>query len=215
MPSLYQESHRAIQAEQHSEQLAALLDVAIMRDAFDAEDIAFIGSRDFLFLATVDGEGRPTVSYKGGAPGFVRVAGPASLVFPLYDGNGMFLSAGNVAATAHVGLLFIDLETPHRLRVQGSAELQREGLAEFPGARLLVRVAVSHVFVNCGRYIHPHRRVGQAPHVPDAHGGQPIPVWKRIDLVQPVLPDAERQAACAAGLITSDEYTALRKRGEV
>ena len=29
-------------------------------------------------------------------PGFVRVTGPSELVFPDYDGNGMFKSLGNI-----------------------------------------------------------------------------------------------------------------------
>jgi uncharacterized protein YecE (DUF72 family) len=67
----------------------------------------------------VDGSGQPTCSYRGGDPGFVKVVEPGTIAFPSYDGNGMFLSMGNIRATAKVGLLFIDFETPHRLRVQG------------------------------------------------------------------------------------------------
>ena len=68
-----------------------------------------------FFLSTVDERGRPTVSYKGGAPGFVRVSAPNELLFPVYDGNGMFLSLGNIASTAQVGLLFISFEPARRL----------------------------------------------------------------------------------------------------
>ena len=49
-----------------------------------------------FFLATVDPEGWPTCSYKGGDPGFVRVVDDTTLAFPCYDGNGMYLSMGNV-----------------------------------------------------------------------------------------------------------------------
>ena len=63
-----------------------------------------------FFLATADAEGRPQCSYKGGEPGFVRVLDERTLAFPSYDGNGMYLSAGNVLVNPHVGLLFIDFE---------------------------------------------------------------------------------------------------------
>lgn len=93
-----------------------------MHKTFTEDEISFIEKRDFLFLSTVDPGGHPTVSYKGGAPGFVAVR-DNTLVFPCYDGNGMFLSGGNLDATAKVGLLFIDFETPRRLRIQGLARL--------------------------------------------------------------------------------------------
>ena len=62
------------------------------------------------FLSTVDPNGQPTCSYKGGDPGFVRVPDPQTIAWPNYDGNGMYLSMGNAAATGKVGLIFIDLE---------------------------------------------------------------------------------------------------------
>ncbi len=215
MTTLYGETHRAIQDRHESRRLADLLEAAIVRPALNDDDVEFLATRDFFFLATVDPGGRPTVSYKGGAPGFVRVLDMSTLLFPLYDGNGMFLSAGNIDATAQIGLLFIDFETPHRLRLQGEARLVEDGLAEFPGAALLVRATLSHVFVNCGRYIHPHVRTARARHVPDAAGHQPVPAWKRIDIVQDSLPPRDQSPSREAGAITIDEYEAMRKRGEV
>ncbi|MFN2627540.1 MAG: pyridoxamine 5'-phosphate oxidase family protein [Gaiellaceae bacterium] len=61
----------------------------------------------------------PQCSYKGGDPGFVRVLDDAAIAFPCYDGNGMYLSIGNVLVTAHVGLLFVDFEGGKRLRLHG------------------------------------------------------------------------------------------------
>src|SRR5262245_37429928 len=66
------------------------------------EDRAFIERMDMFFLATVDEDGHPNCSYKGGAPGFVKVLDDTTIAFPSYNGNGMFLSLGNVAATRHV-----------------------------------------------------------------------------------------------------------------
>ena len=54
----------------------------------------FIETWDMFWLATIDHEGRPTVSYKGGDPGFVRVVDTKTIAFPCYDGNGMFYSMG-------------------------------------------------------------------------------------------------------------------------
>ena len=95
-----------------------------------------------FFLATVDADGRPQCSYKGGDPGFVRVLDHHTIAFPVYDGNGMFLSVGNVGVNPNVGLLFIDFERGTRLRFNGVATIDDDDpLSDsFPGALLVVRV---------------------------------------------------------------------------
>ena len=123
MSRLYSEQHRALQDRFNSRRMADLMENGILHAELSDEEKAFIESRDMFFLSTVDAAGRPTVSYKGGAEGFVKVRDPATLTFPCYDGNGMYYSMGNIMVAPQVGLLFIDLETPHRLRVQGKAEI--------------------------------------------------------------------------------------------
>jgi predicted pyridoxine 5'-phosphate oxidase superfamily flavin-nucleotide-binding protein len=170
-----------------------------------------------FFLATVDAGGQPTCSYKGGDPGFVKVVEPATIAFPSYDGNGMFLSMGNIRATARIGLLFIDFETPHRLRVQGTASVNDRDplLAAYPGADLVVRVAVSRIFVNCSRYVHKYQRVRSSRYVPRAQCETPFAEWKRIDVVQEVLPPRDAgKTAKAGGTITVEEYEAKLAAGE-
>ena len=208
MSALYSDTHRALQDQFDTRRLANCLEQGIVHDAFTDEEAAFIESRDMFFLSTVDPEGRPTVSYKGGAPGFVRVE-DGNLVFPCYDGTGMFYSMGNAAAHPQVGLLFIDFETPHRLRVQGEATLDDRGAEEaFPGAQLLVRVRPTQIFVNCSRYIHRYRKAEPSRYVPGGDGAAPFAQWKRIDFVQDSLPDRDRDKARAADPITADEYAA-------
>ncbi len=135
-------------------------------------------------------DGHPNCSYKGGDPGFVRVPDEHTLVFPNYDGNGMYLSMGNVAATAQVGLLFIDFENQKRLRVNGSATIEPASAVEpaFPEAQFVVRVAVRQVFPNCPRYIHKLQLVERSKFVPREAVPTPVPGWKRMDWACDVLP---------------------------
>lgn len=199
MSALYGETHRALQDEHATRRLADRLE-SLAHAEFDASDRALIEQAPFFFLSTVDERGRPTVSYKGGAPGFVRLPEPAVLVFPVYDGNGMFLSLGNIAACAQVGLLFIDFGSARRLRVQGTARLHpNEGPLHTPGALYLVQVTASQIFVNCGRYIHKLAPQRLSPHLPDPQGRQPFPAWKRIDLIADSLPDADQAHVQEAG----------------
>lgn len=213
----YTRHQRDLQRRFDSERLADTVVAAIVRDEIEPPNIPFIESRDFFFLATVSAEGEPTVSYKGGPVGAVRVVDSRTLVFPFYDGNGMFKSMGNIAATSNVGLLFIDFETPNRVRVQGKATLLDDdpAMAHYPGARMIARVDVTSCFLNCARYIHKHERVAASPYVPDAEGRQPHPSWKRIDMVQDSLPESARaETRAAGGTITFDDYVEKLMAGE-
>src|SRR5262245_45205291 len=153
---LYHDGNRRLQDEFESRRIADRLAEVTLRTAFTDDDKAFIESAPFFFLATADAEGRPDCSFKGGMPGFVRVTGSNELTFPDYDGNGMFKSLGNVTANPSVGLLFIAMgEKPRRLRVNGSAALNRDDalMQTFVGAQMLIRVTARAIFPNCPRYI--------------------------------------------------------------
>ena len=136
--AFYQQGSRELQDRFDTRRLADRLEDVIVHDRFTDHDAAFIEARDMFFLATADEHGRPTVSYKGGAPGFVKVVDDTTLAFPNYDGNGMYLSMGNIVDTHHVGMLFIDFEHRNRLRVNGEASVDLDD----PTARRLARGAV-------------------------------------------------------------------------
>jgi predicted pyridoxine 5'-phosphate oxidase superfamily flavin-nucleotide-binding protein len=215
--SFYGEAQRALQDHFDTRTLADVHEAAIVTDTISDDQRAFIESRDFFFLSTVNADGWPTVSYKGGPIGVVRVEDDRTLIFPSYDGNGMFLSAGNIDARSRIGLLFIDLETPNRLRVHATASIHLDDpmLRLFPGAQLLVRARVDAAFPNCARYVHRHVRVASSSYVPTETGTQPYPAWKRIDLLQPFLSQAEQsRAEAAGGTITTADYNELLARGE-
>ncbi len=209
MSGIFGAQHRALQQQYGTEALADRVDAIIVAPEVADEHKGFIESRDMFFLSTVDHRGYPTCSYKGGAPGFVRVLDSRTIAFPSYDGNGMFLSMGNISGNNKVGMLFIDFETPHRVRVHGTASVSRDDplLASFHGAELLVRVNVAEIFINCPRYIHKYQRVETSKYAPQPQCQVPPPQWKRIDAVQDVLPARDRGLAEAlGGTITPEQY---------
>lgn len=215
--AFYSEAQRSIQEQFDSVPLADRMELGIVATELTEDQAEFVGRLDFFFLSTVDASGAPTVSYKGGDVGVVRVLDSGQLAFPAYDGNGMFLSLGNIDDTAKIGLLFIDFETPQRLRVQATARFDAhdELVAEFPGSIGIVRASVDRVFPNCARYIHPHQRLGTSSYVPAEDGSQPLPSWKRIDLLQDVLgDDVVAEVAGAGGVITGEEYAERLGAGE-
>lgn len=143
-----------------------------------------------FFLATVDVLGQPTCSYKGGDPGFVTVVDDRTIAFPNYDGNGMYLSMGNVDATRRVGLLFIDFERQRRIRVDGTAELRHDDplLPGYPGAQFVVRVHADRIYPNCPHYIHNYQLVERSVFVPRGGISTPVPGWKQTEWARDVLP---------------------------
>ncbi len=215
--SIYDEHHIELQEQFESRDLAAALEFAIVEPQLNDDAIAFIEDREFFFLSTQRADGQPTVSHKGGARGFVKVLDSTTLVFPSYDGNGMFLSMGNIAATTKIGMLFIDFEVPNRVRVHADATVSADDplMAKFPSAQLLVRATVTESFINCPRYIVKHRRVEASRYVPDDEGRAPLPGWKKMSDIRPFLRPADQRRADADGeSLTVDEYNELVRRGE-
>jgi uncharacterized protein len=197
-PQTFHGGSRAVQDRFDTRRLADRIDERLVRSTIGDDERAFIEAMDMFFLATADAGGRPQCSYKGGDPGFVRVLDERTLAFPSYDGNGMFLSVGNLAVNPYVGLLFIDFraQRPSRLRVNGLASIDERDalLASYPGAQLVVRVHTAQVFPNCPRYIHRMELVERSHFVPRADREAPVPDWKRAAWASDVLPEGHQAA---------------------
>jgi predicted pyridoxine 5'-phosphate oxidase superfamily flavin-nucleotide-binding protein len=187
---MYNEGSRKLQDRFDSRRIADRLVEVLHRTAFGKEDRDFIESRAMFFLATSDADGWPDCSYKGGRPGFVRVIDADTLVFPSYDGNGMFKSLGNIMQNPKVGLLFMDFEKPKRLRVNGCASVDFEDPLRhtFVGAQLVVRVKATHIFPNCPRYIHRMSLEGLSEYAPEPGRDTPVPAWKQMESFKDYLP---------------------------
>ena len=216
MSRLLGKQHRELQDEFGTRQLADRIEEIACVTEFSDEAKAFIEAQDMFFLASVDHNGRPTVSYKGGAAGFVKIIDAQTLVFPNYDGNGMYMSLGNAALNHEVGLLFISFEKPHRIRVQGTATVSRNDplMAEFPGADMLVRVTLSEMWQNCPRYIHRYQKLEPSRYVPKAECETPLAGWKQTDIVQNVLSPTEAEKAKQAGIIPIEDWMEKVKTGD-
>jgi uncharacterized protein len=178
---LYHDGQRDLQDRFDTRRLADRIEERIVRETIDADDRAFIERQDMFFLATADQYGHPNCSYKGGDPGFVRVLDERTIAFPSYDGNGMYLSVGNVLENPNVGLLFVSFTEQKRLRLNGVASVDVDDplLAEFPRAQLVVRVRATEVFPNCPRYIHRMELVEKSVYAPRPGHQPPEPGWKQ------------------------------------
>jgi predicted pyridoxine 5'-phosphate oxidase superfamily flavin-nucleotide-binding protein len=213
MSSIYHAGSRALQDRFDSRRLADRLEDVKVTDTISDRDRAFIESMDMLFIATADEQGRPNCSYKGGDPGFVRVLDERTIAFPSYDGNGMFLTAGNVLVNPDVGMLFISFERGRRLRLNGTASVDPDDelAPRWPGALLVVRVRAREVFPNCPRYIHRYELVERSNYVPAAGIEPPVPEWKTRDWARDVLPSSDQasRASVSAPSISPKSRSAM------
>ena len=217
MSDLYGDTHRTLQDSFETRKLADRLVEIIVQEEIGEEEQAFIESRPMFFLSSVDQNGQPTVSYKGGAPGFVKVVDKTTIAFPSYDGNGMFYSMGNIQKTPKVGILFIDFETPHRIRFHGEACVSKEDplMSEFDEAEMVVRVKLSKMWINCPRYIHKYELKNLSHYVPGQKEKTPLAGWKRVDLMQDVLPPKDKgRPEKEGGIITIEEWIEDVHEGE-
>jgi hypothetical protein len=117
----------------------------------------------------------------------------------------MFYSMGNMLGNPHVGMLFVNFEKPHRLRVQGTASIDDDDplLQEYSEAQLVVRVAVSEIFRNCPRYVHQYEKVQASAFVPHSASETPLAPWKRVDDVQTFLSATDRARVEREGGVVS------------
>lgn len=217
MSKLYGEQHRGFQDEFETRKLADTIEDVIVHSEVSDEEKAFIESRDMFFLSTVDHLGRPSVSYKGGERGLVKVVDANTLAFPSYDGNGMYLSAGNMTINNKVGMLFIDFENPHRLRIYGEASVSNDDplLSEYNDAQLIIRIKITEMWINCPRYIHKYERVETSKYVPQKDTEAPLPEWKKLDLFQEMLPSKDQgKAEEQGGTITLEELQEYERRDD-
>ena len=190
MSIMYHDGNRQLQDRFDSRRISDRLEEKLTRTAFTDDDKAFIESMPYFFLATADGQGRPDCSFKGGAPGFVKVTGPSELAFPDYDGNGMFKSLGNVVVNANIGMLFIAMHgKPKRLRINGTARISENDLLKdvTVGAQLIVRVQARAIFPNCPRYIPDMQLTGASIYTPQPLCDPPEPPWKTFDSFKDVI----------------------------
>jgi uncharacterized protein len=107
----------------------------------------WIRRADTFFLASFHPLGGADASHRGGFPGFVQVVDERALIWPDYNGNGMFNTLGNITEYPNCGLLFLDFEHGGTLQLTGTAEIvwDKERALSFPGAERIIEFKILSV----------------------------------------------------------------------
>ncbi len=125
----------------------------------DEEQVAFLQTLPFFFVATADHNGRLQCNFKGGGPGILIAETRTRLCYPEFPGNDLMLSVGNMLSNPHIGLLALSFESRRRLKINGRAEVtdakQHPLGTRWENARLIVSIEIEEVIRNCTRRI-PH-----------------------------------------------------------
>lgn len=123
---------------------------AIESNRLDARSRSLISAADNFYIASsyrrisdVPEHGTD-ISHRGGKPGFVRLDGDRTLVFPDYPGNAYFNTLGNLLLNPRAGLLFVDFSSGDLLSITGDADILWDNSEThgFVGVERLVRVFV-------------------------------------------------------------------------
>jgi hypothetical protein len=146
---VYSNCPRYIQARTHewSNGVAPTSRVAQQAAALSEEFQQWIGKADTFFLASFHPLGGADASHRGGFPGFVQVVDERTIIWPDYNGNGMFNTLGNIIENPNAGLLFLDFEQGETLQLSGTADIiwDEERAALFPGAERIVEFKIRKV----------------------------------------------------------------------
>jgi uncharacterized protein len=129
----------------------------------------WIRGADTFFVGTVNpGEGADA-SHRGGAPGFVEVAGDR-IWWPDYPGNMMFNTLGNIQSSGRAGLLFPDFATGNALLLTGKARLEWSPEDAGPGVERAVELGVEEVVELAGVFPERLKLLDYSPHLPPTAG---------------------------------------------
>src|SRR6516164_3054673 len=151
---------------------------------------------------------RPSIM-RAGRPCPTRAATPDSFASSIVRPSPFPVSMGNLLGHQQVGMLFINFEKPHRVRLQGIASVDDNDplLSEYAEAQLIVRVSVTEVFRNCPRYVHRYRKMQPSEFVPRSTCETPLAPWKRVDDIQASLSAKDRARVEREGnLLSRAEY---------
>jgi len=117
----------------------------------------FIALSPFVVLSTADAALNLDASPRGGAPGFVKVAGAHTLLLPDAPGNNRLDSLQNILATGKLGLLFLIPGVDETLRVNGLAVLSTAPADiaactdERRAPKLVLRLTVQAAYLHCAK----------------------------------------------------------------
>jgi uncharacterized protein len=157
-----------------------------MLDFINQPMMEFILQQEMMFISTSDSKGNCDCSFRSGGKGFVRVIDQKTLLYPEFQGNGVFASLGNILENPHIGLLFIDFfQNGIGLHINGQAKiietfelplLVPDSIYEEINQTLMnkaarwVAIEVEEAYIHCSKHIPTLQKVNQTDEIKKTSG---------------------------------------------
>ncbi len=159
---------KAVEAEQEAIGSKGVYDrryEAKQDEPLSEHEVAFLTSRNSIYIASVNSDGWPYVQHRGGPRGFIKVLDDQTIAFADYRGNRQLITKGNLGGDDRVSIFAMDYPRKARLKLQGHArlinaaeaqdmmaDLQTEGQGRVERA-MVIRIAAFDW--NCPQFITP------------------------------------------------------------
>ncbi|MDC5579585.1 pyridoxamine 5'-phosphate oxidase family protein [Acinetobacter baumannii] len=134
-------------------------------DKIQLQQINFIESQSFFFIATANGDGHCDASFRGTEvdprngkklPVAKVLEDGKTLIFPDYSGNALYNSLGNILLNPQISIVFVDFTRIGILKVTGQVsieEINTDVKNIWPKAQAFLRINVKDVDASCGESI--------------------------------------------------------------
>lgn len=120
----------------------------------------FLRTQQLAVASTIDSSGRVWASLLTGKPGFIVALDENTLEIDFILKSNFSLHP-NLLENSHIGLLVIDLANRRRLRLNGQAQINKEGK---------INVKIQQAFFNCPKYIqvrHLEKDIAESDKTPE------------------------------------------------
>lgn len=124
--------------------------------------ITLIEKTPYFFLATSSSSGHTNVNYKGTQnKKAIHILDKKHLLFPDYEGNGIFHSLGDILSNPHIGILVINFTENKRIKINGKASIidKYEDVKKYfhifedTTITRLIKVEILYAIENCSKNI--------------------------------------------------------------
>lgn len=141
MTTPFHAGERMVQQRMGQADIAARVGQMIRRD-IPAVAADFLSEQSMVVVGAADNEGRMWASQLAGPPGFLRAAGPETVLVDTRPAAGDPLHEA-ASRDIRIGMIALQPQRRRRMRVNGTASAESDGL----------RIATDQVYSNCPKYI--------------------------------------------------------------
>lgn len=106
----------------------ARMENSIERYELGQQEIDFIQARDSFYMATIGENGWPYVQHRGGIKGFVHILDKTTVAYADFQGNGQYISTGNLHGSNKTSIIMVNYPARQRLKIWAETKIITRGI---------------------------------------------------------------------------------------